>query len=142
MLGWCPCPVPDTALAVPRAGSVQPGMRLPPRVQPHQRDLQAGLPAPGEQVSRAGEQGEAQLQLLDPLWPQPPRFTTAAHPGRPLSVLLCWGFLGWCWNTGSLCMEASAQSIPFPKGCLPAVGTVPPCHILLMPLVPLSPKWS
>lgn len=41
---------PDGVCAVCRAGAVQPGVRLPPRLQPHQRELQAGLPAAGEQV--------------------------------------------------------------------------------------------
>lgn len=40
----------DTVLAVCRAGAVQSGVRLPPCLQSHQRDLQAGLPAAGEQV--------------------------------------------------------------------------------------------
>lgn len=52
--GEAPCvemmTCPDGVCAVCRAGAVQPGVRLPPRLQPHQRELQAGLPAAGEQV--------------------------------------------------------------------------------------------
>lgn len=41
---------PDTVLAACRASAVQHGERLPPCLQSDQWDLQAGLPAPREQV--------------------------------------------------------------------------------------------
>lgn len=41
---------PDGVCAVCRAGTVQPGVHLPPCLQSDQWELQVGLPAAGEQV--------------------------------------------------------------------------------------------
>lgn len=46
-------PSPDVRVAL-RESAVQHGVRLPPLVQPHQRDLPAGLPQAREQVRFQG----------------------------------------------------------------------------------------
>jgi len=150
---------PDPVLAVCRAGTVQPGVLLPPRLQPHQRDLQAGLPAAGEQVesapvhpTSAGEPSRRALAYFghgDPdSWCLLCRPRWRAVTGGTLNVPFCenrlsgrwqcpsarqqWGSRDGYWATGSSHTEFSLQNILFPKGFLVGALTVPPHHILLM----------
>lgn len=64
------------------------GVRLPPRVQPHQRHLQAGLPPPGEQVdAHPGDLEGGGCFLAGDRWlPGPPWTPCSARLHFPVPV--------------------------------------------------------